>query len=305
MTAVLRSPEENFANLPEYAFAPHYAELDDADLGTLRMHYLDEGPRDGPTMLLLHGQGCWSYLFRKMIPPLVAGGHRVVAPDFIGFGRSDKPARAEDYSFEKHVGWLLQFFEQMEFAGIDAYLFDWGGFFGLRIAGERPGIFARIALSNTQLPIGDAPGREWFIDWRARQFALPRFPQGEMVNDGVHRKLPPATIAAYDAPYPDESYKSGPRRFPMILPITPDMDSVPENLAAWQRLAAWNEPVLTLFSADFAGTAMGPERLLAHIPGTAGQDHALLDEAGFYIVEDQPVELARRLLRWCRPAGAD
>lgn len=184
----------------------------------------------------------------------------------------------------------------MGFAAVDAYLFDWGGFFGLRIAGEQPELFNRIALSNTQLPIGNAPGREWFKNWRAEQFALPQFPQGEMVNDGVKHKLSAATIAAFDAPYPDESYKTGPRRFPMILPIEPNDPAVPANLAAWQRLARWNKPVLTLFSADFKGTAMGPERLLEHIPGCHGQPHTLLEDAGFYIVEDQSLELARRLI---------
>ncbi len=296
MNGILRTPDECFADLPGYDFSPHYAELPDNDFGTLRMHYLDEGPRDGSTILLLHGQGCWSYIFRDMIPVLVAAGHRVIAPDFIGFGRSDKLPGTDDYTFEKHVRWLTTFFRTMKFDRITAYLFDWGGYFGLRIAAEHPDLFSRIALSNTLLPTGDAPGREWFINWRAEQFAMPRFPQGEMVDDGTHRKLSPETIAAFDAPYVDETYKTGPRRFPMILPISPDMPSVPENVAAWALLAVWKKPVLTLFSAAFAGTAMGPEKLLGHIPGTVGQPHALLADAGFYIVEDQPLELARRLV---------
>lgn len=295
MTGIMRSPEKNFGELPEFAFEPHYTDLPDPAFGRLRMHYLDEGPADGRILLLMHGQGCWSYIFRHMIPPLVAGGLRVIAPDFIGFGRSDKLPNTDDYTFEKHVRWLTSFFEQMSFAGVDAYMFDWGGFFGLRIAGDRPEIFDRIALSNTQLPTGNAPGVEWFINWRAEQFALPKFPQGEMVDDGVYRKLAPETIAAFDAPYPDESYKTGPRRFPMILPISPDMDSVPENTAAWARLQSWDKPMLTLYSAAFANTAMGPEKILDHVPGTNGQDHALLEQAGFYIVEDQPVELAERI----------
>ena len=292
---ILRTPDERFESLPDYSFPPHYAELADADFGTLRMHYLDEGPRDGRVLLLMHGQGCWSYIFRHMIPRLCASGHRVIAPDFIGFGRSDKLPDTDDYTFQKHVDWLTAFLRQMGFSNIDAYLFDWGGFFGLRIAAENPGLFRRIALSNTQLPTGNAPGREWFINWRAEQFALPSFPQGEMVNDGVHHKLSPETIAAFDAPYPDESFKTGPRRFPMILPIEPDDPAVPANLAAWEKLAHWNQPVLTLFSAAFTGSAMGPDRLLEHIPGCAGQNHALLKEANFYIVEDQPDSLTTRL----------
>ena len=298
MPGAIRTPDVRFDHLPDYAFEPHYAELPDRDFGSLRMHYIDEGPRDGRIIMLLHGQGCWSYIFRHMIPVLAAAHYRIIAPDFIGFGRSDKLPATDDHTFEKHVGWLTAFCKTMGFDGINAYLFDWGGFFGLRIAAENPHFFERIALSNTQLPTGDAPGREWFINWRTEQFALPKFPQGKMVDDGTRKKLSPATIAAFDAPYIDESYKTGPRRFPMILPISPDMDSVPENRAAWNLLADWQKPVLTLFSADFKGTAMGPEKLLSHIPGTRGQEHELLADAGFYIVEDKPLELAQSLLRF-------
>lgn len=292
---ILRTPDERFSDLPDYAFVPHYAELPDAEFRQLRMHYVDEGPRDGDVVLCLHGQGCWSYIFRKMIPVLVGAGLRVIAPDFIGFGRSDKLPHTRDYTFQKHVDWLTAFLRHMKLRDINAYLFDWGGFFGLRIAAEHPDIFRTITLSHTNLPHGDSPGRGWFINWRAKQFALPKFPQGEMVNEGVHHKLDQAIINAFDAPYPDETYKTGPRRFPMILPISADDPASPPNTAAWEKLAEWRKPVLTLFSADFKGTAMGPERLLEHIPGCAGQNHCLLEGAGFYIVEDQPVELGRRV----------
>jgi haloalkane dehalogenase len=293
---VIRTPEERFENLPGFAFEPHYLEIPDTDFGNLRMHYLDEGPADGETMLLLHGQGCWSYIYRSVIPHLAEAGYRVIAPDYIGFGRSDKLPDTDDYTFEKHVSWLTAFLNNMKLARVTAFMFDWGGFFGLRIAAEHPEYFDRIVVSNTNLPTGDSDGAEWFIKWRAEQFAQPKFPQGGMVDDGAHFKLTPETIAAFDAPYPDETYKTGPRRFPMILPITPDMASVPENRAAWERLVYWEKPVLTLFSASFTGTAMGPERILEHIPGTRGQDHGLLEEAGFYIIEDQPDEIARRLV---------
>lgn len=298
MTAVIRTPDECFDDLPDYPFEPHYLEVPDDTFGSLRMHYVDEGPHDGTTILLLHGQGCWSYIFRHMIPPLAAAGHRVIAADLIGFGRSDKLPDTDDYTFEKHVDWLTAFMHGMNFAGITAYLFDWGGFFGLRIAAENPDFFGQIALSNTQLPLGSPKGREWFVKWRTEQFALPKFPQGQMVNDGVWKKLSAETIAAFDAPYVDESYKTGPRRFPMILPISPDMDSVTENRAAWKMLADWDKPMLTLYSADFAGTAMGPEIIIDHIPGTKGQAHELLSDAGFYIAEDKPLELARSLMKF-------
>lgn len=297
---VIRTPDERFENLPDYPFEPNYHDIPDEKFGTLRMHYLDEGPADGRIILLAHGQGCWSYIFRHMIPVLVGAGHRVITPDYIGFGRSDKLPDTEDYTFQKHIDWLVSFFRGMNLAGVTAYLFDWGGFFGLRIAAEHPEFFARIALSNTQLPTGDSPGREWFINWRAEQFALPEFPQGEMVNSGVKHSLSPETIAAFDAPYVDENYKTGPRRFPMILPISPDDPAAPANQVAWEKLAAWTKPVLTLYSAEFSGSSMGPDKILKHIPGTRGQAHALLDDAGFYIVEDQPHELARRLLEFAK-----
>jgi haloalkane dehalogenase len=292
----LRTPDSRFENLREYDFEPRYLEIPDARFGSLRMHYLDEGPRAGRVILLLHGQGCWSYAFRNFIPPLTAAGYRVIAPDYIGFGRSDKLRDTEHYSFQGHLDWLTAYFDGLALREATAYLFDWGGFFGLRLAAERPEFFGRLVLSNTTLPTGQGgSGRDWFLKWREQQFALPKFPQGEMVNSGVVRKLAPEIIAAYDAPYPDESYKTGPRRFPMILPIWPDDPACIANAVAWQKLAGWTKPVLTLFSESLRGNSMGPERMQAHLPGARGQPHALLDPAGFYIIEDQAAELAARL----------
>ena len=301
--AVLRTPESRFRNLPDFAFEPHYAAVPDDRFGRLRVHYLDEGPADAPVILLLHGQGCWSYLYRRMLPLLVADGFRAIAPDYIGFGRSDKLMSTDDYTFQRHIDWLVAFLDVLGLRGVTAYLFDWGGFFGLRIAAERPEFFSRIVLSNTNLPTGRDGGSGWFIKWRAEQLALPRFPQGEMVNDGVVHKLAPEIIAAYDAPYPDESYKTGPRRFPMILPIVADDPAAIANARAWDILAGWQAPVLTLYSATFAGSAMGPERLVNHLPGAQGQAHALLTDANFYIVEDQSAELARRVAAFARTAN--
>lgn len=293
---VLRTPASRFEGLPDYPFEPNYVELPDPVFGSLRMHYLDEGPRTGHPVLLLATQGCWSYIYRHMIPPLAAAGYRVIAPDYIGFGKSDKLPHTDDYTFQRHIDWNVAFLDRLQLRGITGYLFDWGGFFGLRIAAERPDIFARLALSNTSLPHGDSPGKQWFLQWREEQFAKPQFPQGEMVNEGTHRELSPATIAAFDAPYPDESYKTGPRRFPMILPVAADDPASPANTAAWNLLGQWTRPVLTLYSKTFEGSAMGPQRILDQIPGCAGQPHALLENANFYIVEDQPEELARRLI---------
>jgi haloalkane dehalogenase len=293
---ILRTPDERFADLPGFPFEPHYLDIPDAQFGSLRMHYLDEGSADAGTILLLHSQGCWTYFYRSMIPAFVQAGYRVVAPDYIGFGRSDKLPNDEDYTFDRHVEWLKFFLRSLKLQAVTAYMFDWGGFFGLRIAGENPEFFERIVLSNTSLPMGPTPGTQWFLNWRAEQFALPEFPQGKMVNEGTFHELSPKTISAYDAPYINESYKTGPRRFPMILPVTDDSPAIPANRAAWQQLSEWNKPVLALYSAQFKGTAMGPEKILNHIPGARGQDHALIEEAGFYIAEDQPGELVRRII---------
>lgn len=293
---IKRTPESRFTNLPEFAFVPRYCELPDERFGRLRMHYLDEGPVDAPVVLLMHGQGTWSYMYRKMIPRLVAAGYRVVAPDYIGFGRSDKLPDTEDYSFQNHVDWLVCFLDTLQIRAATAYLFDWGGYFGLRIAAGHPEFFGRLVLSNTMLPQGQGgSGRQWFLNWREQQFALPKFPQGEMVNTGVVEKLQPEIIAAYDAPYPDESFKTGPRRFPMILPIWPDDPASIANADAWQKLAGWTKPVLTLFSASLGSGSLGPEAIKAHIPGAQGQAHALLEPAGFYIVEDRYREIAERI----------
>lgn len=297
---IKRTPDECFRDLPGYDFQPHYIDIPDPRFNKLRMHYLDEGNPAGKIILLLHGQGCWSYIFRNMIPELVTAGYRVIVPDYIGFGRSDKLPNTDDYSFQNHIDWLVAFLTGMKINDVIAYMFDWGGYFGLRIAAEHPDFFSRIVLTNTHLPKGDSVGEsaKWFITWREKQLALPRFPQGEMVNEGVVNKLTPDIIAAFDAPYPDESFKAAPRRFPMILPFGPDSAAGPANQAAWEKLASWKKPVLTLFSKSFAGSAMGPELLLSHLPGAQNQPHCLLENASFYVVEDQPVEIARHIVRF-------
>ena len=294
--SVLRTPESRFENLPDYSFTPNYLEVPDDRYGALRMHYIDEGERDAPVIFLTPSQGCWVYMYRHMIPLLVAAGFRTIAPDYIGFGRSDKLPQESDYSFQRHIDWLKSLLDQLAIQNATAFLFDWGGFLGLRIAAEEPHYFARLVALNTQLPTGDpSSGHAWFRNWRAEMLAMDSFPQGEMVSSGVKSPLAPECVAAYDAPYPDETYKTGPRRFPMILPIELDDPARPANLAAWESLATWEKPCLTLYSHDFIGTSMGPEKLLEHIPGTRNQPHAGIENAGFYIVEDAGPELAQRV----------
>jgi haloalkane dehalogenase len=301
MLQALRTPDECFRDLPDYNYTPHYVFVPDARYSALRMHYLDEGDRAAPIVLLTPSQGSWVYMYRKLIPLLTAAGLRILAPDYIGFGRSDKLAAEEDYSFQRHIDWLKSFLQQLDVHDATGFLFDWGGFFGLRLVAEEPQLFARLVCLNTQLPTGDpSAGHAWFRDWRARMLALPRFPQGEMVNSGVVNKLTAAEIAAYDAPYPDTRYLAGPRRFPMILPIDTDNPARPANLAAWEQLGYFHKPVLTLFAASFLGTSTGPEKLIRHIPGAAHQPHAGIDGTSFYIVEDAWEELARRVIAFIR-----
>ena len=295
---IKRTPESRFLNLVDYDFEPHYIDVEKDDSGRLRMHYIDEGPRDGHTILCLHGQASWSYFYRRMIPILVGQGFRVIVPDFIGFGRSDKLVSDTDYSYQVHIDWLKSFLLEMGMKNVTAFLFDWGGHFGLRIAVDNPEIFNRIVLSNTLFPMGQQERSDEFVKWAKQVVRRPVFPIAQMVNQGVIKPLSAGAIAAYDAPFPDESFKAGPRSFPMILPIAADRPGVAENMAAWQKLARWEKPVLTLFSKKSAETEVPPIAFQTHIPGAKGQPHALLSDASFFIAEDQSEELAQRMIQF-------
>ena len=293
---VLRTPDDRFAELPGFGFEPHYFSVHSEKFGPLRMHFIDEGSADAPVVLLLHGQGSWSYLYRNMTPQLVAAGYRVVAPDYIGFGRSDKLPAEADYTFDAHVDWLAAFIAGMDFTEVTALMFDWGGFFGLRIAGEHPDYIDRMILSNTKMPLGDEPNLDWFYSWRERMRSLPEFPQGQMVGKGVKKPLPANVIEAYDAPYPDESYKMGPKSFTLINPIVPEDPPIAANKAAWEALASWEKPVLTLYSDMMANQAFPPTRFYNQIPGTRGQPHHIYPDRGFHLVEDETDDIGRRII---------
>ena len=240
---LLRTPDERFADLPGWSYGPHYADVTAEGL-TARMAYVDEGPRDGRPVLLLHGEPSWSYLYRSMIGPLVAAGRRVIAPDLIGFGRSDKPAAREDYTYARHVGWLTELIvNHLDLTDVVLFGQDWGGLLGLRIAAEQEARFGAIVASNTFLPAGDRPLGAGFEAWRTFSQQTPEFPVGRIVDGGTARALDAAEIAAYDAPFPDESYKSGARQFPMLVPDGPDDPAVPANRAAWEVARALGEAV--------------------------------------------------------------
>ncbi|HEX5277719.1 MAG TPA: haloalkane dehalogenase, partial [Fluviicoccus sp.] len=215
----LRTPDERFANLPGYPFAPHYVQVDDTEGGSLRMHYLDEGPADAPVVLMLHGEPSWSYLYRKMIPIVTAAGYRVIAPDLIGFGKSDKPTRRTDYTYQRHVDWVRSLLQQLGLTNMTLVCQDWGGLIGLRLVGEHPELFARVVAANTMLPTGDHHPGEAFLKWQAFSQKTPVFGTGFIVMGGCATPLAPEVIAAYDAPFPDESYKEGARQFPLLVPV--------------------------------------------------------------------------------------
>ncbi len=290
---VLRTPDERFEGLLDWPFAPHYAELKDADGTSLRLAYVDEGPRDGMPVLLMHGEPSWSYLYRKIIPALVAKGHRAIAPDLIGFGRSDKPAHRTDYTYERHVAWMSQWFEGMNLG--KAYMFcqDWGGLIGLRLVTAYPDRFAGVIAGNTGLPVGTGSS-EGFDAWLNLSQTIPQMPIGGLLNMGSTRELSPEEVAAYDAPFPDETFKEGARQFPTLVPITAQHASVQENLAAWKVLEAWQKPFITAFSDNDPVTKGGEENFKARIPGTAGQPHVILS-GGHFLQEDSPNEIAAML----------
>lgn len=283
---VLRTPDAAFAGITDYPFAPHYLDIKDADTGTpLRVHYIDEGPRDAPVVLMMHGEPSWSYLYRHMIGPVVAAGYRVVAPDLIGFGKSDKPAAQSDYSYARHVAWMRSWLEQLDLQRVTLACQDWGSLIGLRLAAEMPDRFAAIALSNGGLPEGGEAPRAFAI-WRAFSRWSPFFPIGKIVSAGTKRGLSEAEIAAYDAPFPDASFKAGARIFPSFVPFE-DNVAVPDQKRAWAVFDQWEKPFLCCFSDQDRITRGGESRFIGRVPGTEGQNHRSLS-GGHFIQEDDP-----------------
>src|SRR5438034_506369 len=274
--------------LPGRPFAPHYVEA-----GGLRIHYVDEGPRNAAPVLLLHGEPSWSYLYRKMIPLITAAGHRAIAPDLVGFGRSDKPVRREDYTYQRHVEWMRGVLEQLELRNVTLVGQDWGGLIGLRLAAEHPERFARIVAANTFLPTGDRPAGPAFLAWRKYSQETPDFQVGGIVKGGCVTDLAPEIVAAYDAPFPDDRYKAGARQFPLLVPVTPEDPAAAANRKAWEVLRRWTKPFLTAFS-DSDPITGGADRILQQaVPGAEGQPHTTIAGAGHFLQEDKGEALAR------------
>jgi haloalkane dehalogenase len=328
---VLRTPDTRFQSLPGYGFAPHYTDVPDVpdgDGGSLRIHHLDEGPRDGEIIVCMHGQPTWSYLYRHMIPVLNAAGFRVLAPDLVGFGRSDKPAAREDFSYQRQVDWLTAWLKANDVTGATLVCQDWGGLIGLRLVAENPERFARVVVANTGLPTPGPVSQErvdalrdfWdnkptptlpevmaalaspdpacpeiaFAHWQKWTWESEDLPVGMMIAGAIDgRTLSPEEVAAYDAPFPDATFKMGPRAMPRQVPLMPDDPSVAANAAAWEVLGNWQKPLLCAFTNNDPVTSDGDQRFRKEVPGAKGQPHVTIEGGGHFLQEGRGGELAR------------
>jgi haloalkane dehalogenase len=280
---VLRTPEHRFNALPDFPFSPRYLDLD------LRIHYVAEGPVERAPVLLLHGEPSWSFLYRRVMAELLREGRRVVAIDLVGFGRSDKPARREDHTYARHVEWISGAVRALELRDITLVCQDWGGLIGLRlVAADQDDRFARVVAANTALPTGDERVPEAFLRWRRLSQEVETFAVGNIVSGGCVRDLSDEEVAAYDAPFPDETYKAGPRQLPLLVPASPNDPESAANRDAWTRLSRWEKPFLCAFG-DSDPITRGADRLFRQrIPGCANQPHVTITEAGHFLQEDRP-----------------
>jgi len=301
--ALLRTPDERFADLPGFPFEPHYVELDDPDFGPLRMHYVDEGPREAPVALMLHGEPTWSYLYRKMIPPVVAAGYRAVVPDMIGFGRSDKFTSRTPYSYHRFVAWLLAFVRQLELTQITLVGQDWGGPIGLRVLSEMPERFAAVLAANTLLPTCEEPPNG-VAPWPGEQIAAwveycrisTDLPVPEIIAGVCCERPAPEILAAYDAPFPDVSYKAATLAITGLVPVSVDRPGIAENLRAWEVLAHFHKPFLTAFSDSDPSTKPWEEVFRRRVPGAASEPLIEIAHAGHFLQEEKGEELAAALV---------
>ncbi|MQA34750.1 haloalkane dehalogenase [Modestobacter roseus] len=291
---VLRTPEDRFADLPGFPWQPRYVEVDDGDGGRLRVAVLVEGPDDGEPVLLMHGEPSWSFLYRRVVPVLTAAGLRVVVPDLVGFGRSDKPTEPTDHSYARHVEWMRQaLLDELGLTGLTLVAQDWGGLIGLRLVAENPDRFARVVVANTGLPTGDHPMSEAFLAWQRAAAGMTDMQVGRIVARGTATELAPEVVAAYDAPFPDSRYQAGARVFPSLVPTGPDDPAAEANRAAWAVLRTWEKPFLTAFSDSDPITGGGDAVFQRLVPGAQGMPHTTLTGGGHFLQEDVGPQLAQ------------
>lgn len=303
---VLRTPDDRFADLPGFPFEPHYAEIadGDGDGATLRVHYLDEGPADGRAVLLLHGEPTWAYLYRHMVPVLAGAGLRCIVPDLVGFGRSDKPAEQADHTYERHVAWMSELvFDRLDVRDAIYFGQDWGSLIGLRLVAAQPERFAAVVIGNGGMPTGDRAPTEAFLNWQRFAATTEAFPVGAIVNGGCTSDLPADVIAAYDAPFPDDSYLAGPRCMPSLVPTSADDPSHDANVAAWEVLRRFDRPFVCAFSDGDPITRGGDRVFLRDVPGTEGQPHTTIEGAGHFLQEDRGPEVAAVIADLARRLG--
>ncbi|HEX6232115.1 MAG TPA: haloalkane dehalogenase [Jiangellaceae bacterium] len=307
---VLRTPDAWFADLPDYPFEPNYVHLDlgDGSGAKVRMHYVDSEPADparasGETVLLLHGNPSWSYLYRHIIPPLVAAGHRCVAPDLIGLGKSDKPTDRFIYTYQQHMDWLTEaVFDRLDLQDVTMVCHDWGGTLGLRLLAEYPDRFRRVVAMNTGMKTGqeELSQEGWMYLAQWLQFTQRTNPlhASQIVSQFTAAALDPAALAAYDAPFPTDAHQHGIRRFAVLIPISGNDEATPAFQAAWKVLDTLEVPFLCVFSDRDHVTRGRHEALSGRIPGAAGQPHAVITDAGHFLQEDKPDEVAAALIEF-------
>ncbi|WP_101951466.1 haloalkane dehalogenase [Mycobacterium sp. 3519A] len=298
----LRTPDECFADLPEFGYPAKYCEVDDGDGGHLRVAWVEDGPADGNPVLMLHGEPSWSFLYRKMMPILAAAGYRVICPDLVGFGRSDKPTRIEDHTYARHVEWMRALaFDVLDLHDVTLVGQDWGGLIGLRVAAEHPDRFARIVVANTGLPTGDHPMPEIWWNFRKAIQAAPTLDVGSWVVAGCARPVTDEVRAAYSAPFPDDACCAGPRAMPGLVPTAPDNPASAANRAAWKALCDSTTPMLVAFSdSDPITGAMAPI-FKSQMRGAQGVEHPVIANAGHFLQEDAGEELAEAIVRFLAP----
>ncbi|QFS85963.1 MULTISPECIES: haloalkane dehalogenase [unclassified Marinobacter] len=288
---ILRTDEARFAGLPDYPFQANYLDVEPG----LRMHFVDHGPTNATPVVMLHGEPSWSYLYRHMIPMVAEAGYRVLAPDLIGFGKSDKPARVTDYSYSRHMSWLTRWLEDLNLTNITLVCQNWGSLLGLRLAAEHHRRFNRIIVGNGMLPTGDSPVPAVFRAWKAFASHSPWFPVARIIQLGTERALSPGEMAAYEAPFPSAAFKAGARAFPGLVPVSPDDPASAANREAWRILEKWRKPFITCFSNGDPITRGGDRHMQRRIPGALGQPHITL-RGGHFLQEDSPREFARVIL---------
>jgi len=304
---VIATPDERFENLPDYPFAPHYAEIPDLEGGALRMHYVDEGPRDAPPVVFIHGNPSWSYLWRKMIPPVVEAGYRAIAVDLVGMGRSDKPTQMEDFTVARHVEWTRSaLIDVLGLRDITFVLHDWGGIVGLRILHQHSDRVARVCLTNTGIFLRDpneplpenAEPAGPFAAFQKMVRETPNWPHWEMLSALCVADLPRDVVDAFHAPYPSAEYLCGNRQFTQMLATTPDNPQLPDNWEAWQTVKQFDRPMLTIYSDQDQVAKGGEQRFIAEVPGCKGQPHAMLEGGSHFLQEDIPDAWLAQFMPW-------